>query len=231
MKKLSYLLVFLVFFIKSQAQVPQTKSVTISPTAGNIQEVKGNIKATGIIESNTLKASGLASGNTYIANPVYANSDGTFVTGYKLCYYSIPPIAFHLNKNNNYVNPLQEITYSNYEMFVLYLNSDLYFITPLQIPHKSKLRALKLSFSFAGLFGARSVRIIITKTAINGSSEQNIVDFTTPTSTNFNPVSVNIPISLDEIDNENYSYCISIKATSEWNNFYLKSSTIEYQDF
>ncbi len=192
-----------------------------------------------MVKGESLQAAGLATGNPFVANPVYANGDGVLLTGYKLGYYSIPPIAFQPSLDNDLLNPDRYIEYSNAYMAIniSFLDNTSYFylIAPLQIPHKSKLRALKLDFDSYGL-GPDAIRITISKMQIGvgfyAGSEQNIVDFTAPRAPFPEKTKVNIPIDLIEIDNENYTYSILIKSTSSsWYGFRLYGAIITYQDF
>jgi hypothetical protein len=232
MVKYSLLLAFFSICLKSFAQgPPPTNSVTITPTS-NTTDVKGNIKASGLVEANGLKATGLATGNPYVANPVYANIYGDLVTGYKTGFYSIPPAAFHLN-----YNVFGNTTFLS-EYFILYLENSMAslvssqyygFIAPMQIPHKSKLVAMNLNFAFGGTT-PKSIRIRIVQTPLSGSGSQIIKDITTPTSVNQQVTTANIPLDLIEIDNENYTYVISLSVISNWDSFVLFGTSIEYRD-
>ncbi|RFS14800.1 hypothetical protein [Emticicia sp. C21] len=101
MKNTPIILVFIFLSIKCIAQVPQPKSVTIDPNGDNIQDIKGNVKVSGVTESNSVRINGLATGNLFIARPVYANNDGFLVTGYVTGYFSIHPSAFKLSYDIN----------------------------------------------------------------------------------------------------------------------------------
>ncbi len=238
MKKLSNLLVFCLFLIKSQAQTPQTKSVTISPTAGNIQEIKGNIKATGIIESNTLKASGLASGNSYIANPVYANLDGTLVTGYKTEYLSIPSSAFVLEDYVHYSRNDLQNTSIDHESYQVRYNAQEVEMTfkadkifaPIQIPHKSKLSSMKLNIY---TYTPTNVAIFIFAQDINIDSTPMIVYSEYTSNLAVGRHILNFNLNLHELDNSQYLYNLQILNLSYpyQNYFSVRGAIIEYQDF
>jgi hypothetical protein len=234
MKKYIFLLILSLFVLKSYAQVPQTKSVTISPLAGNVEEVKGNIKATGIIESNTLKASGLASGNPYVANPVYANLDGTLVTGYKTGYLSIPSSAFRINYDINTDGNVESlgkdfVFYASTGLFFWFASTNRNILSPLQVPHKSKLSSMKITYNSNS---PRSITVKILKVDMNDfSSETVLLTHTLALSSSYLNISENIPLNLLEIDNQNFAYSILItSSTNDWTFLSLRGICIEYQD-
>lgn len=237
MKKYTFLLILSLFILKSHAQVPQTKSVTISPLAGNVEEVKGNIKATGIIESNSLKASGLASGNPYVANPVYANLDGTLVTGYKTGYLSIPPSAFMIADNmyynrydldNGLYHQSYEGTYKDKEV-ELSLSSDKVF-APIQIPHKSKLVSIKLNLH---AFTPTSIAVFVFGYDINNTETAPIIiSFKYFENQSAGTKILNYDLNLAELDNSKYLYSLQILNVSYpyENHFAVRGAIIEYRD-
>lgn len=236
MKTNTLLIILSLFVLKSYAQVPQTKSVTISPLAGNVEEVKGNIKATGIIESNTLKASGLASGNPYVANPVYANLDGTLVTGYKTGYLSIPPSAFMLADNMYYSrydldNGLFHQSYQGtYKEVELSLSSDKVY-APIQIPHKSKLVSMKLNLH---AFTPTSIAIFILGYDIdNTETAPTVISFQYFENQSVGTKIFTYNLNLVELDNSKYLYSLQIFNLSypNENHFSVRGAIIEYQDF
>ena len=209
-----------------------TNSVTITPTS-TTTDVKGNIKASGLVEANGLKAAGLATGNPFVANPVYANLYGDLVTGYKTGFTSIPPVAFQQNfsafGSEANIIPSYLIFYSEGTMIPFVLSQNLGFIAPLQLPHKSKLETMKLGFSFGGST-PKSIRIYIRKASMDGTSSVDIADIITPTSANNQFTIVNIPLNLVEIDNQNFYYSIVLFSNSNWEFFYLRGTSIEYRD-
>lgn len=219
------------------AQVPQPKSVTIDPNSNEIQDVKGNLKVSGISESNTVRANGLATGNPYIAMPVYANGQGYLVTGYKIGYFSIPPVALRLNYDIN----TEGQSYSLGPDFALYDGGYLGFVqpstyrvllAPLYFPHKSKLSSLQLTFS-SNTDVQRALNGLIIQTSINSSSgATNVFSFTTSSSINGSLVIFEVPINLIEIDNQNYTYSLQLSSSSnDWTLVSIKGASIEYRDF
>lgn len=233
---LQYCLLLALFSIclKSFAQGPlPTNSVTITPTS-NTTDVKGNIKASGSVEASSLKAAGLATGNPFVANPVYANVEGHLVTGYKVGYYSIPPAAFKLN-----LHLYSDATYYyQSDDYVLYTGSYVGFYTestgkmllaPLSFQHKSKLSSLKISFYS---FNAKFIEGAIIRSSFSDSSgETTIFSFNTPVA-NGTTVITEFPINLIEIDNQNFVYTLQLKSsTNNWVITSIKGVSIEYHDF
>ena len=221
MKNLTFILTFCVFSFKIQAQTPQTKSVTISPTAGNVEEVNGNIRSNGTIQGNSLKAAGLATGDPFKANPVYANVDGTLVTGYKVGYFSISPAAFRLSVDvqtdgQTYGIGTDYVIYDgNYVGFFLE-SSGRTLLAPVYVPHKSKLSSLKFTFASNDASKSRAMTVNIIKASIdNFSNGVSIFSFTT----------------LIEIDNQNYVYTLQlVSSTNDWSLTSVRGVVIEYRD-
>jgi hypothetical protein len=232
--KYYFLLLFLGIYTKNFCQGYQpTYSVTITPTS-NTTDVKGNIKASGLVEANSLKATSLATGNPFVVNPVYANADGDLITGYKVGYYSIPPAAFKINYDINtdgtvFLLGADFIVYSPSGMFFLHPSTNRIALAPIQVPHKSKLSSIKVSF---GSYYSRYINIKIVKVNINDfSSETTLFNHDTAASIDNSLVSENIPLNLLEIDNQNFTYSIVIAlSNSDWSLFSLRGVSIEYQD-
>ncbi len=237
MKNLPFILIVCLLSFNIQAQTLQTKSVTISPTAGNVEEVKGNIRATGTIESNTLKAAGLATGDPFKANPVYANVDGTLVTGYKVGYFSIPPVAFRLSTDvqtdgQTYGIGTDYVVYDGSYLGLFLESSGRTLLAPVYVPHKSKLSSIKFTFASNDASNSRAMTVNIIKASIdNFSNGVSIFSFTTPSSLNSTLVTVELPIDLIEIDNQNYVYTLQlISSTNDWSLTSVRGAVIEYRD-
>lgn len=231
--KYYFLMVFLGTFANSFCQgIPQGNSVTITPTS-NTTDVKGNIKASGLVEASSLKAAGLASGNPFVANPVYANVDGDLITGYKVGYYSIPPAAFRLNLHLY----SDETKFYQSDDFVIYtgsyvgfytVSSDKFLLAPLNFQHKSKLSSLKITFYS---FNPKFIEGSILRASLSGTqNETSVFSFNTPVA-NGTTVTAEFPINLLEIDNQNYVYTIQLKSsTNNWVITSIIGVSIEYRD-
>lgn len=214
----------------SQGYQP-TNSVTITPTS-NTTDVKGNIKANGLIEANSLKSTALATGNPFVANPVYADVSGNLISGYKVGFYSIPPAAFQQSFSvfgeTNAVQPYM-VFYSEDLLVPFVLSQYFAMIAPLQVPHKSKLENIKIGFSF-GSNTPKSLRVRIRKSSFDDTSSAIIADFNTITSVNYQVVVSNASLNLIEIDNQNYYYSLIILPTTDWELLNLRGISIEYRD-
>lgn len=204
-----------------------TNSVTITPTS-NTTNVKGNIKASGLVEANSLKATSLATGNPFVVNPVYVSADGDLITGYKVGYYSIPPAAFKINYDIN-TDGIDFIVYTASGMIFYHPSTNRIVLAPIQVPHRSKLSSIKLTF---GSYYSRFINIKIVKVKINDfSSETTLFNPDTAASIENSLVSENIPLNLLEIDNENFTYSIVIAVSNnDWTLFNLRGISIEYRD-
>jgi hypothetical protein len=226
------LISFLAFIVfqSVNAQTLPTYSVTITPQQ-NATDVKGNIKSNGFVEASGMKVTSLATGNPYLANTVYANIDGTLVTGYKTGFHSIPPSVYRFTIDANNTTSLGSYVIYYFVSALIPILPDQFigFLAPFQVPHKSKLVTMKLNFTFGG-FTPKSIRILISKTPMNGTGLQYIKDVTTATSDNYQVVTAEIPLDLIEIDNENYFYNIAILPTTNWELFRLYGTSIEYRD-
>ncbi|MFC3811293.1 hypothetical protein [Lacihabitans lacunae] len=226
---------FLMFFsscliVFSQGNQP-TNSVTITPNA-NTTDVKGNIKASGLVEGGSLRVNSLATGNQFAANPIYADVSGNLITGYKIGFYSIPHAAFQQSFSvfgeTNAVQPFI-IFYSEDLLVPFVLGQYFAIIAPLQVPHKSKLENIKIGFSF-GSNTPKSLRVRIRKSSFDGTSSAIIADFNTITSVNYQIVVSNASLNLIEIDNQNYYYSLIIFPTTDWELLNLRGVSIEYRD-
>lgn len=228
--------VFMAFY--SNAQMPPSYSVTITPNS-TTATVKGNFKASGLVEASSLKAAGLATGNPFVANPVYANANGDLITGYKVGYLGIPAAAFHLSVHAyayNTENAL--IPYGNdYLKYdgrnITFINNspDRVIVAPIQVPHKSKLTSMKISFST--YFDPKSLDVSIIQSNLLNVNDQTILHSLTTAVTNTNQLVTEVifPNSL-EIDNQNYLYTLKIGSTSNnWAGVYFRGVVIEYHDF
>ncbi|GAB3509909.1 hypothetical protein [Emticicia fontis] len=240
MKNIPIIFIFLflsIISINCIAQIPQPKSVTIDPGVNNIQDIKGNLKVTGFTESNSVRVNGLSTGNPYIARPVYANNDGFLVTGYVTGYFSIHPSAFKLsyNINSDGASTAYGSDFTYYaDHYVIFLepstNRELY--TPLFFPHKSKLSGIKFLFSNSNTNSVSITGEIIRAPVDNFNGATSIFTFNTPVSSNSSIVSINIPIDLLEIDNENFSYSLKLSSsTQSWKLIIIGGANIEYRDF
>lgn len=221
----------------SQGNQP-TNSVTITPTT-NTTDVKGNIKANGLVEASSLKAAGLATGNPFVANPVYANAYGDLITGYKVGYVGIPAAAFHLSLHA-YIYNTEYTFIPDGNDYLVYDGRNLSFINnspnraiiaPIQLPHKSKLISMKISFST--YFDAKSLDVSIIQSNLLHGNDQTILHSFTTAATNTNQLVTEVifPNSL-EVDNQNYLYSIKIGSTSNnWSGVYFRGVVIEYHDF
>jgi hypothetical protein len=237
MKTKPIILIFLFLTINCLAQTPQPKSVTIDPNGTNIQDVKGNLKVSGITESNSVKVNGLATGNPYEARTVYANNEGFLVTGYKVGYFSIPPVAFKLNyyiQSDGQPSGLgvDLMIYDGGNVSSFYPSSNKELVAPLYFPHKSKLASLKIAF-YSYLNTPNSlIGEIIEASLSEALSQSTIFNFTTPTSYNLSWVTVEFPINLLEIDNQNKVYTLKLKNSSNnWSFVNIRGVSIEYRDF
>lgn len=237
MKTISIILIFLFVIFNTLAQAPhqQPKSVTIDPNAPNLQDVKGNIKVLGITESNSVKVNQLATGNPLVAKPIYADDQGYLITGYRVGYFSIPPVALRLSWDiyggDLYVGPDFVVYDGNYLTFIQ-PSSYRELLAPLYIPHKSKLSSLKLAF-FSNSNVERFLNGSIIKTSIIESTiGTSIFNFSTPVSINGAFITVDLPIDLIEIDSQNYVYTLKLESsTDDWTHVSIKGIIIEYRDF
>jgi hypothetical protein len=217
----------------SQGQLP-TNSVTITPTS-NTTDVKGSIKASGLVEANSLKASGLATGNPYVANPVYANVDGNLVTGYRLGYHSIPPSAFRLTL---YLNTNGE--YSSYGPdFLLYDAGSVgsfaesvnrKFVAPVYLPHGAKISEIKIG-AFSAYNDSRTLKVSLVQTDFLTRQATTIHEFTTNDISQTNSTVFVSSLNLVLIDNQNFLYQIFVESSTQtWNIVSLTGIIIEYRD-
>jgi hypothetical protein len=235
MKKNCFLLVALFYTLRVYSQTLPPKAVIIAPGANNIHEVQGNIKASGLVESNSLKAAALATGDYQIVRPVYANAEGSLITGYKTGYLSIPPAAFrrsidiYMDGGTTTYLGSDMLFYSGSILFFAQPSSNRVILAPVQLPHNSKLNSLKITFFSPD---KRYIEGAIIRASLNGySSETSIFTFTTPT-TNNSVVTAEFPIDLIEMDNQNYIYTLQLKSpTNEWFSISIRGVGIEYRDF
>lgn len=235
--KLQFRLVLALFSIclNSFAQgPPPTNSVTITPTS-NTTDVKGNIKASGSVEANSLKAAGLATGNPFVANPVYANVEGHLVTGYRLGYHSIPPSAFRLTY---YLNTNGE--YSSYGPdFLLYDAGSVgsfaesvnrKFVAPVYLPHGAKIREIKIG-ALSAYNESRTLKVSLVKTDFLTRQVTTIHEFTTNDISQSNSTVFVSSFDLVPIDNQTFLYQIFVESSTQtWNIVSLTGIIIEYRD-
>ncbi len=235
MKKCCCAFILMFYVLKTYSQAAPSKAVIISPTANNIQEVQGNIKASGLVEGNSLRSTALATGSYHIVKPIYADADGSLITGYKLGYLSIPPAAFQrsieIYSDEGAVSYLGDdmLFYTGGSLFFVKPSANRRILAPVQVPHKSKLSSLKITYYSSGnryIEGS-----IIKASLIDYMSETPIFTFTTPAIDN-SPVLVEFPIDLIEIDNQNYVYTLQLKSsTNDWTSLSIRGVSIEYHDF
>lgn len=239
MKTIPIILIFLFVIFNTLAQAPhqQPKSVTIDPNAPNLQDVKGNIKVSGITESNSVKVNQLATGNPFVAKPIYADDQGYLITGHKVGYFSIPPVALRLswdiyNEEGELSAGPDFVVYDGNYLTFIQPSSYRTLLAPLYIPHKSKLSSLKLAF-FSNYHVERLLSGSIIKTSIIESTiGTSIFNFSTPASINGAFITVDIPIDLIEIDTQNYVYTLKLESsTNDWTFVSIKGIIIEYRDF
>lgn len=217
------------------SQTVPLRSVTITPGAANIQDIQGNIKATGVVEGSTLKAAGLATGSYQVVSPIYANAEGLLITGYKLGYFSIPPAAFrrsidiYIDEGTPSYLGNDLLLYTGGSLLFAAPSSGREMLAPVQVPHKSKLSSLKIIFSSSG---SRYLEGSIIKASVNDfAAETSIFTFTTPATAN-SPVLAEFTIPLIEIDNQNYVYTLQLKSsTNDWTFLGIRGVSIEYRDF
>lgn len=230
------LAVFTVFY--SNAQMPPSYSVTITPNS-TTTAVKGNIKASGLVEASGLKAAGLATGNPFVANPVYADVSGNLITGYKVGYLGIPAAAFRLSvyayayNTENTLIPYGNdfLKYDGRNITFINNSPDRVIVAPIQVPHKSKLTSMKISFST--YFDPKSLDVSIIQSNLLDVNNQTILHSLTTAVTNTNQLVTEVvfPNSL-EIDNQNYLYTLRVGSTSNnWAGVYFRGVVIEYHDF
>lgn len=227
---------FVIFSL--QAQTPPSYALTITPS-NNTQDVKGNIKASGLVEGSALKSTGLATGNPFLAYPVYANATGDLITGYKVGYLSIPSSAFVLNYQlYNDENEQDFITFPAGDDYIINSGKGLIFysissgrmlLAPIQVPHKSRLTSIKMTF--LSLTESRTFNISIVRAHIdNTSEEESIFNFTTPI-TNSPTVVAQQAIDNLELDNQNYLYTLKITSSDNiWPVVIVRGAIIEYHD-
>ena len=237
MKKFSFILIFLILTANCIAQIPQPKSVTIEPNGTNIQDIKGNIKVSGIIESIHVKVNGIATGDPYSARPVYANDQGFLVTGYKVGYVSIPPVAFRLDwdvQSEGQASGLgiDIVSYDADRITSVYPSSNKTLLAPLYFPHKSKLASIKITF-YSYPIEPNSLIGDIVQVSLNEATDlATIFSFTTPTSSNSSLIVAEFPINLLEIDNQHYVYSLKLRNSSnDWSFLSIRGVSIEYRDF
>ncbi|RFS13559.1 hypothetical protein [Emticicia sp. C21] len=239
MKYVSFFFWYYFIIFSLQAQTPPSYALTITPSS-NTQDVKGNIKASGLIEGSALKSSGLATGNPFLAYPVYANATGDLITGYKVGYLSIPSSAFVLNYQlYNDENETDLLPFPAGDDYLIHSAGGLTFysisngrilLAPIQVPHKSKLTSIKLTF--LTLSQSRTLNISIIRAHIdNTSNEESIFSFTTPT-TNSPTVVAQQAINNLELDNQNYLYTLKVTSSDNtWPIVIVRGAIIEYHDF
>lgn len=235
MKYIFKILAPILFTIKGFAQVPQTYSVTIAPGSGTTHDVKGGLKVSGVTESSSVKVAGLATGNPYSAQPIYANDQGFLVTGYKVGYLSVPSAAFRknfdVNSNGEYSAIGSDLFfYDGFQLLSFTPSNNRELFAPLYFPHKSKLSSIKILFSVSG--SPRALIGDLIQASLNDYTGSSIFNFTTPTSENNSAISVEFPINLLEIDNQNFTYTLKLRcSTGDWTLLSIRGVSIEYRDF
>lgn len=232
----SLLLSFVVFgiFCVAKAQTPPSYSITITPQQ-NATDVKGNIKSNGLVEANSLKATGLATGNPFVANPVYANGEGHLVTGYKVGFHSIPPSAFsftwYLNTNGETSSYGTDfLLYSSGSVGSLTISPNRQFVTPVQLPHGSKIREIKIG-AFSAYNVSRTLKVSLIETDFLTRQATTIHQFTTDDISQANASIFTSSVNLISIDNQNKLYQIFVESSTQtWDIVSITGIIIEYQD-
>lgn len=218
----------------SNAQVPPSYSVTITPNS-TTTDVKGNIKANGLVEANSLKAAGLATGNPFVVNPVYANGEGYLVTGYKVGFHSIPPSAFsltwYLNTNGETTSyGIDFLLYSAGSVGSLNISLNRQFVTPVQLPHGSKIREIKIG-AFSAYNVNRTLKVSLIETDFLTRQATTIHQFTTNDISQTNSSIFTSSVNLIPIDNQNNLYQIFVESSTQtWDIVSITGIIIEYQD-
>lgn len=102
-------------------------------------------------------------------------------------------------------------------------------LAPIQVPHKSILTSIKLTF--LSLTQARTLNISIVRAHIdNISNEESIFSFTTIPG-NFPTVVAQQAIDNLELDNQNYLYTLKITSSDNtWPLVIVRGAIIEYHD-
>ncbi|RYU94788.1 hypothetical protein [Emticicia agri] len=237
MKNIWFIFGFCLLSAQIFAQIPQPKSVTIDPNGTHIQDVQGNLKVQGITESHTVRASGLATGNPFIARPIYANGEGYLVTGYKVGYFSIPPVAFRLDwdvQSEGQASGLgiDIVSYDADRITSISTSSNKTLLAPLYFPHRSKLASIKITFYSYPIEPNSLIGDIVQAPLNEGSGLSTIFSFTTPTSSNSSLIVAEFPINLLEIDNQNYVYSLKLRnSANTWTFLSIRGVSIEYRDF
>lgn len=221
--------------LKSFAQGNQpTNSVTITPTS-TTTDVKGNIKASGLVEANGLKAAGLATGNPFVANPVYANAYGDLITGYKVGFHSIAPSAFRftydLNTNGEYSAYGGDFLFFDAgSVGSLAESVNRRFVAPIYLPHGAKVREIKIG-AYSAYNMSRTLKVSLVKTDFLTRAVTTIHEFTTGDISQTNSTEFVSSVNLVPIDNQNFLYQVFVESSTQtWNIVSLTGIIIEYQD-
>lgn len=224
---------FLGFY--ANAQTAPSYSVTITPNS-NTTDVKGSIKANGLVEASSLKAAGLATGNPFVVNPVYANAYGELITGYKLGFYSMASSAFKftydLNTNGGYSALGEDFLIYEAGSIVSFNQSlNRRFVAPVYLPHGAKVREIKVS-AFSIYNVSRTLKISLVKTDLLTRGHTTVHEFTTGDISQANPTVDVSTVNLVPIDNQNFLYQIFVESSTQtWDIVSLTGIIIEYQDF
>lgn len=237
MKNKWFIHLLLLLSFEALAQIPQPKSVTIDPNGTNLQDVKGNLKVLGITESIHVKVNGIATGDPYIVRPVYANDQGFLTTGYKVGYFSIPPVAFRLDwdmQTDGQASGLgvYMLNYDADRVTFITPSGNKMLLAPLYFPHRSKLSSLKITFYSYPNAPNSLIGEIIQVPLNEATGQSTIFNFTTPASSNLSLIMVEFPINLLEIDNQNYVYSLKLtNSSNDWGFLSVRGVSIEYRDF
>jgi hypothetical protein len=222
-----FCLIFTIFSTKCISQTPQPP---IKLTLGNYKAlVEGSVDATGKVEGNSLKARGLATGNPFVIYPIYSNSDGDLITGYKEDYLSLPPASFHLswqlntNGTTSVAGPDFVIKTATY-LEISTVSEFRSLMAPVILPHKHKLANIKYSFR---AYDNKTITVSIIR-----SDGTVIFSHTSANALNGNTwMYENTPINLLQIDNSNYAYTLQITTSdNNWEFVRLGSVIIEHRD-
>jgi len=155
------------------------------------------------------------------------------VTGYKTGFYSISPAAFRLNLHlHSDSTPFYQgddfVDYTGSYVGFYTESANKFLLAPLNFQHKSKLASLKITFYS---FNPKFIQGSIVRASLSSTqNEATIFSFDTPVA-NGTTVTVEFPINLLEIDNQNYVYTLQLKSST--NNWVLSSIigvSIEYRD-
>lgn len=229
-----FLAVFSIFHV-ANAQTTPSYSVTITPNS-NTTDVKGNIKASGLVEGSSLKATGLATGDPFVANPVYANAYGDLITGYKVGFHSISPSAFRftydINTNGQY-SVLGEdfLFYEGGSVGSLAESQNRRFVAPVYLPHGAKIREIKIG-AFSAYNVSRTLKVSLVKTDFLTRAVTTIHEFTTNDISQSNSTVFVSTLNLIPIDNQNNLYQIFVESSTQtWDIVSITGIIIEYQDF